>query len=96
MLELAKKTLRITTDQYDDEIRLLIDAALLDLGIAGITQNTVDEADDVVRMAVLTYCRLHHGSPDDRDFLQASYNEQKAQLQTATGYTNWGGADAAL
>ena len=96
MLELAKRTLRITTDQYDDEIRLLIQAALLDLGIAGITQAAVCESDELVRMAVLTYVRLHHGSPDDRDFLQASYNEQKAQLQTATGYTNWGGADAAL
>lgn len=93
MLDLVKKSLKITSNAYDDELNLYINAALKDLGIAGITRNTLDEADEAVKVAVLTYCRLHHGSPEDRDFLKASYDEQKGMLQSATGYTDWGDVD---
>lgn len=87
MLEKVKLALRITTDAFDSEINDLIDAAALDLGIAGVT-NT-DQTDALIIRAVTTYCRLHFGSPDDYDRLKASYDEQKAQLMTATGYTTW-------
>ena len=65
----------------------LIDAGLLDLGIAGVS-NT-DITDPLVLRAVTTYVRVNFGSPDDYDRLKASYDEQKAQLGTATGYTTW-------
>lgn len=90
MLDRVKLAMRITTDAYDEEFNSLINAALLDLGIAGVT---ITDSDELIRRAVITYCRLHFGSPDDYDNLKASYDEQKAQLQTATGYTNWGDAN---
>lgn len=90
MLDRVKLAMRITTDAYDEEFNSLINAALLDLGIAGVS---ITDSDELIRRAVITYCRLHFGSPDDYDNLKASYDEQKAQLQTATGYTNWGDAD---
>lgn len=90
MLDRVKLAMRITTDAYDKEFNSLINAALLDLGIAGVT---ITDSDELIRRAVITYCRLHFGSPDDYANLKASYDEQKAQLQTATGYTNWGDAD---
>lgn len=93
MLDRVKLAMRITTDAYDEEFNSLINAALLDLGIAGVT---ITDSDELIRRAVITYCRLHFGSPDDYANLKASYDEQKAQLQTATGYTDWGGADATL
>lgn len=83
----VKTALRVTTDAFDAEIGDLIDAAVLDLGIAGVT-NT-DTADALVLRAVETYCRLNFGSPDDYDRLKASYDEQKAQMMMATGYTTW-------
>ena len=91
MLESVKLALRITTDAFDDEITDLIDAALADLGIAGITN--LDEADALIKRAVITYCRVNFGEPDDYDRMKASYDEQKAQLQTATGYTDWLGVE---
>ena len=91
MLESVKLALRITTDAFDDEIQDLINAALADLGIAGITN--LDEADALIKRAVITYCRVNFGEPDDYDRIKASYDEQKAQLQTATGYTDWLGVD---
>lgn len=87
MLSAAKLAMRITTNAFDSELTDLISAALADLGIAGITNQ--DTADPLVRRAVITYCRLNFGQPDDYDRLRASYWEQKAQLSMATGYTTW-------
>ena len=87
MLDKAKKALRLTTSAYDDELTDLIQAALLDLGIAGVL---TDEPDELVQRAVLTYVRMHFGKPDDYDRLAASYDAQKGALQIATGYTDWG------
>ena len=47
----------------------------------------------LVSQAVITYCRLNFGQPDDYDRLKRSYDEQKAQLRTNTGYTDWLGVD---
>ena len=92
MLEAVRLALRITTQAYDAELELLIDAALDDLGIAGV-DSTLTSA-PLVRRAVITYCRMNVGSPADYQDLKTAYDEQKAQLQMATGYTDWGDADA--
>ena len=88
MLEKVKLALRMKTTAFDDEINDLITAALADLGIAGVT--TLTETDPLIIRAVITYCRANFGQPDDYDRLKAAYDEQKSQLRTATGYTDWG------
>lgn len=90
MLDQVKLALRISTTAYDSELTYLIDAAKLDLGIAGVV--LPEELDALVRRAVITYCKMSFGLPEDYDRLKKSYDEQKAQLVTATGYTNWGDA----
>ena len=87
MLELVKLALRITTDAFDNELNMLIEAAQTDLGIAGVV--LPESMDPICQRAVITYCKLHFGEPDDYDRLKASYDEQKAQLGMATGYTEW-------
>lgn len=93
MLDLVKKALRITTNSFNDELNHLIDSALIDLGFGGampevlvVTTNT----DPIIAQAVITYCKMNFGLPEDYDRLKRSYDEQKAQLGTATNYTNWG------
>lgn len=86
-LTAVKTALRVTTTAFDAEITNLISAALLDMGLAGVTNNT--QTDALVLRAIITYCRMHFGQPDDYDRLKASYDEQKAQLGMATGYTTW-------
>ena len=88
MLEMVKIALRITTSAFDDELNQLIEAAKIDLGIAGVV--VPEELDAIVQRAIITYCKLHFGLPEDAGRLKLSYDEQKAQLVTATGYTNWG------
>ena len=87
MLTNCKTAMRITTDAFDDEISTYINAAELDLGIAGVVYEAVD---DLVQKAIITYVRMSFGNPPNYDRLKAAYDEQKAQLQTATGYTEWG------
>lgn len=87
MLEKVKLALRITTTAFDSELNDLIDSAKLDLGIAGVV--IPSEIDAIVTRAIITYCKLHFGEPDEYDRLKASYDEQKAQLSMATGYTTW-------
>lgn len=86
-LDNVKMALRITTTVYDSELTYLIAAAKLDLGIAGVV--VPETLDAIVERAIITYCKLHFGIPDDAERLQRSYDEQKAQLVTATGYTDW-------
>lgn len=87
MLSKVKLALRITTDAFDSELTDLIAAAQIDLGVAGvIVPPTIDE---LVTRAIITYCKMSFGLPEDYDRLKKSYDEQKAQLVTATGYTTW-------
>jgi hypothetical protein len=90
MLDQVKMALRIKTTAYDSELTYLIAAAKLDLGIAGVV--LPEEMDELVTRAIITYCKLSFGIPEDYDRLKMSYDEQKAQLSTATGYTDWGEA----
>ena len=87
MLQAVKLALRIVTDSFDAELTDLINAALVDLRLAGISNQDTD--DPLIRRAVITYCRLNFGQPDDYDRLKKSYDEQKAQMGMATGYTTW-------
>lgn len=89
-LEKVKVALRLTADDagLNEEINDLIQAAYKDLNLAAVTEEGMEDDPLIVR-AVITYCRLNFGQPDDYDRLKRSYDEQKAQLGMATGYTNF-------
>lgn len=90
MLDLVKKALRITTDAFDVELQQLIDSALIDIGFGGaVSEVLTEDGDPIVKQAIITYCKMNFGLPEDYDRLKRSYDEQKAQLGTATGYTNF-------
>lgn len=95
MLDATKLALRVTTTVYDSEIADLIETALLDIQTAGITKT--DTTDPLIRMAVITYCKIHFGKAENEwyalDRLVESYNEQKAQMSMKTDYTDWGDID---
>lgn len=93
MLDLVKKALRITTNSFNDELNHLIDSALIDLGFGGAMPEVLvvtTDTDPIIAQAVITYCKMNFGLPEDYDRLKRSYDEQKAQLGTAANYTNWG------
>ena len=94
ILDHLKRALRLTVENYDYELLGLIEAAKIDLGIAGVV--VPEKLDPIIRQAIITYCRYHFErlDPAESERLKASYDEQKAQLMTATGYTVWGSSDA--
>jgi len=89
-LDKVKVAMRIVTDDFDDELTDLISAGLADLGIAGVNGEQAVIGNVLVRQAVITYCKMHFGEPDEYERYKASYDEQKAQLSMHTGYTVWG------
>lgn len=78
---------RTDTTAFDSELTDLIDACLVDLGIAGV--DSMDETDALIVRAVCTYAKVHFGETDEYEHLKASYDEQKAQLQMSSRYTNF-------
>lgn len=85
MLAKVKLALRVTTNAFDGEITGLIEAACADLGVVGVEVYQTTE-DPLLTRAIITYCRMNFGSPEDYDRLKKSYDEQKAQMISCTGY----------
>lgn len=95
MLDRVKLALLITGNNFDSELSDLIDAAAKDLGIAGVDALVIstDTNDALIIRAIITYVgyqfEIMHGSLDRSAAYKKSYDEQKAQLGMATGYTTW-------
>lgn len=108
MLEEAKRALRVTATEYDQEIASLLMAGARDLDAVGVllpgtvsftyadgavTDNST-LTDELVQRAIITYARTNFGSPPDYDRLSASYELQKSMLMHSDRYTRYdtGGA----
>lgn len=89
MLDKVKTALRLSEidEAMEQELSDLIEAAKQDLGIAGVV--LPDTIDALTTKAIITYCKMSFGLPEDYDKLKKSYDEQKAQMSNATGYTDW-------
>ena len=96
MLNKVKLALLITTNAFDTELTDLIGAAFIDLNIGDIDPDVTvsTTTDPAIIRAVCSYCgyqfELLHGSIDRSNAFKKSYDEQKAQLSMASGYTVWG------
>lgn len=84
ILPKVKLSLRIVNDVFDEEITNLIEAAIVDLGIAGVPN--ADLTKPIILQAVTTYVKLNFGSPEEYERLKRSYDEQKAQLGMSSAY----------
>jgi hypothetical protein len=91
LLERVKTACRVSSPAYDEEFLGLVEAAMADLGVTNIRSDlfVIGNVDPLIQRAVITYCRLNFGSPDEYDRLKASYDEQKAQLSMSSAYTDW-------
>ncbi len=95
MLEKVRAALRITTQAYDSELEDLIEAAKLDLNVAGVSNDELAAGNEVndklLIRAITTYCKLNFGEPSQINYSAwlASYQEQKAQLSMNRSYTEF-------
>lgn len=84
LLKYCKLLLRqATTDAFDEEIKSLIDACLLDLKISGVGE----VEDELIKRAVGIYVKAHFGSENpDRDGLIECYRSLKIHLALSQKY----------
>lgn len=89
LLDRTKTALGVTTEAFDTELDTLIEAAQQDLGLAGVV--LPDGLDALTERAIITYVKFHFAALTDGEYdrTKRSYDEQKAQLMMATGYTVW-------
>ena len=87
LLALVKNNLRVSNNKLDDdEIVPLIEAAKKELAIAGVV--TVDEADPMIRRAVIAYAKAHFGydNPEAERF-ERVFSSLKNLLSQVGDYT---------
>ncbi len=95
MLDKVKLALLISENTFDTELTDLINAALIDLNMGDVDPDvtTPTSTDSMIIRAVCCYCGYHfemlHGSLERSSAFKKSYDEIKAQLGMATGYTVW-------
>ena len=65
ILDDVKDRLRVSNNKYDAEITSLINAAEIDLGIAGI--ELPSPLDDNVLTAIVSYCKIMFGNIEPSD-----------------------------
>lgn len=85
LLDDIKPKLRINNDAFDDEITDLIEAAKLDLGIAGV--ENIDITDPLIKRAITVYVKANFGWDNpDAERLEKSYTMLKQHLALSGEY----------
>lgn len=86
-----KVALRTTTTDAGllEEISYLLDAAIIDIGIAGVDGISAVITDDLYFTAVTLFVKLRFGQFDDYDRTKAAYDELKLQMRMNSNYTRW-------
>lgn len=85
MLEKLKMIEGINHNDFDDVINLWINAAKLDLKSIGIVSTLVDNPDNLIETAIMTYV-LSFLDVDNAEMYSKSYSLQKDVLRHLTEY----------
>jgi len=85
----VKRELRITTDEFDSDIVMLVAAAKSDLKLSGVTASAVDSDSPapLIRMAIIVYCKAMFGldNADSEKYL-SSYRSLETSLALSSEY----------
>lgn len=85
----VKVALRVaaTTTAFDGEVQDLINAAIADLKLAGVTTAKAVDTDPLIKRAIVTYCKANFGydNPDAGRFWR-SYESLKNHITLSADY----------
>lgn len=85
MLQDIRKSLRITTEAFDDQIKGLIDSAKTDMKISGV--EVINEEDPLIKRAIDFYCKANfYIENKDADRYQKRYEDLKEHLSLVGDY----------
>ena len=85
MLEKVKKSMRISHNTIDDDIKLLIDTCLKDLQIAGINTDSAED-DPLLSTACILYVKWMSDYTSKSDQYEKAYTNLKISLSLCGGY----------
>ncbi len=89
LLKMIKERLRVSSIAFDQyEIVPLIKSAVLDLNRLGIVcgSNTIDESDDLIKQAVVLYCKGYFGYDETSAQFQKAYENLRDALSLCDDY----------
>ena len=87
MLQDVKSSVRIINNKFDVELLDLIEAAKMDLLIAGVIKK--DEDDPLIKRAIVLYCKANFGLDNkDSEKYQNSYENLKEKLALCGDYNS--------
>ena len=74
--EEVKLALRVTGDDFDPEVAMLVESAAEDMKRVGISEQYVEDAGPLVRLAMCTYAKARFGFDNpEADRFDASYRQ---------------------
>lgn len=90
-IEKVKTCLGTTTENEGllQELDDIIESCKEDLVLAGVILPESPESNALILRAIKTFSKLAFAEGSEYDHLKRSYDEQKAQLKTTTGFTEW-------
>ncbi len=94
LLSEAKVWVRKSSESLDGEITQTIEAAFLDLSLAGV--RNIDTGDALIRQAVKLYLKAQFGFNEESAKYETAYEHVKAAMSLCSDYTavkDTGGAE---
>lgn len=85
MIDIVKLILRITTNDFDAELTMLINSCKTDLSLAGV--NNIDIADDRIKNAICLYCKANFGYREDMAKFQKAYETLRDSIALSERYS---------
>lgn len=87
ILEKVKLALRISHTALDSDIEDTINTARLEMIRAGVSSNKANSDDDLINMAIKTYClSVYANNPDMAEKYDVSFKYQLDNLRKSAGY----------
>lgn len=88
LLDEVRSALRVDGTEHDAEIQGLIDAALADLTLSGVSPEKArpDTKDPLIKRAVIIYCQAAFDIGAATELLQRSYESLKRHLALSQDY----------
>lgn len=83
LLEEVKIILRVSSEVYDPEVQMLIDAAIADMKRVGIEESLLDpeSLEAQAKMAVACYCKAHFGFDNsEQEAFDSIYRQKVVDL----------------
>lgn len=96
LLDEVKVALRVTSPMYDNEVGMLISAAMADMSRVGVPEVILTgdaDMDPLAKMAVVLYCKAHFGFDNPQaELFQDSYRHVVTDMLNSP--STYGGSHA--